>query len=78
MSEAMLQTIVEQESVALFVESFPTVDFFGSGESPITSSVFYTGEQCLAQQEEEREPSAKSMPPITRALKMVSRQRIGT
>ena len=35
------------------VESFPTVDLFGSSVSPLTSSVFDAGEQCLAQQEEE-------------------------
>jgi hypothetical protein len=51
MGEAMLQTIVEEESAVFLVEPFPAVDFFGSGESPLTSNVFDAGEQCLAQQE---------------------------
>src|SRR5215210_6572031 len=53
MGEAMLKTIVEEESAVLLVEPFPAVDFLGSGESPLTSSVFDAEEQCLAQQEEE-------------------------
>jgi hypothetical protein len=53
MGEATLQTIVDHESAILLVESFIAVDLFGSGESPLTSSVYDAGEQCMAQQEEE-------------------------
>ena len=53
--EATLETTVEFESAVLLVESFAAVDFFGSGESPITSSLSDAIEQCMALQEEERE-----------------------